>query len=42
MKELEKLNTRIWVAYTKLIRAQCNKGKFINSVFFGSFYKQEN
>jgi hypothetical protein len=31
----------IWSGYSKFIRSQCNKGRLIDSIYFGSFYKNE-
>ena len=30
---------KIWTALSKLIRSQCNKGRVIDSLYFGSFGK---
>lgn len=30
---------KIWTALSKLIRSQCNKGRVIDSLYFGSFAK---
>ena len=30
---------KIWTALSKLIRSQCNKGRIIDSLYFGSFGK---
>ena len=35
----EKEHQRIWSAYTKFIRSQCNKDRVIDSLYFGAFYK---
>lgn len=37
-----KLSTRIWSGYTKFIRSQCNKGRLIDSIYFGTFFKKES
>jgi len=34
-----KLGVRIWTAYGKFIRAQCNKARIIDTLCFGSFAK---
>ena len=31
---------KIWTALGKLIRSQCNKGRVIDSLYFGSFAKE--
>ena len=31
---------RIWSTYCKFIKSQCNKGKIIDSMFFGLFYQE--
>ena len=31
---------KIWTALGKLIRSQCNKGRIIDSLYFGSFAKE--
>ena len=31
----------IWSGYTKFIRSQCNKGRLVDSIYFGSFYKKD-
>ena len=38
--ENNKVCMRIWSAYSKFIRSQCNKGKIIDSMFFGLFYRE--
>lgn len=30
---------KIWTALSKLVRSQCNKGRVIDSLYFGSFAK---
>ncbi len=30
---------KIWTALSKLVRSQCNKGRIIDSLYFGSFGK---
>ena len=39
MPNKEKEYQRIWSAYTKFIRSQCNKDRVIDSLYFGAFYK---
>jgi len=31
---------KIWTALGKLIRSQCNKGRIIDTLYFGSFAKE--
>jgi len=38
--ENQKMCLRIWSAYSKFIKSQCNKGKIIDSMFFGLFYRE--
>lgn len=37
-----KLGMRIWSGFTKFIRSQCSKDRLIDSIYFGSFYKQDD
>lgn len=34
-----RLIAKIWTAMNKLIRSQCNKGRIVDSLYFGSFGK---
>ena len=38
--EKVKLYIKVWSAFTKLIRAHCFKDRIIDSVYFGTYYKQ--
>jgi hypothetical protein len=40
--QAHKFFTRIWSGYTKFIRSQCNKGRLMDSIYFGTFFKKEN
>jgi hypothetical protein len=31
----------IWSGYTKFIRSQCNKGRLVDSIYFGYFFKKD-
>jgi len=33
---------RIWSGFSKLLRSQCNKNRVIDTLFFGSFYRNNN
>jgi len=37
-----KLGMRIWSGFTKFIRSQCSKDRLIDSIYFGTFYKQDD
>jgi uncharacterized membrane protein YkgB len=37
-----KLGMRIWSGFTKFIRSQCAKERVIDSIYFGTFYKQDD
>ena len=32
---------KIWSATTKFIKSQCDKGRLIDTMYFGLFYKAE-
>jgi hypothetical protein len=34
-----KLAIKVWTAMAKFIRSQCNKGKIVDSINFGTFAK---
>lgn len=38
-KEQMRQAAKIWTALTKLVRNQCNKGRIIDTLYFGSFGK---
>jgi len=39
-KDNLRLATKIWTAMGKMIRSQCNKGRIIDTLVFGTFTKQ--
>ena len=41
MSKIDKMKMflRIWSGYTKFIRSQCLKDRIIDSIYFGTFYR---
>lgn len=33
---------KIWSCYSKFIRSQCNKGRIVDSIYFGKFFKESH